>query len=183
MWRKSDEVKPSSAGPESTPAAVPPVPNSSKVAMQPVRSSSHVIMTPGPAPVAAGPGAGASTITSGLLIQGDISGDADLYIDGQARGKIRLLRSRVSIGPNGKVQADIEARDIVVEGTLQGNLKASESVRLGPASRVQGSLVTPRVAIEDGARVRGKVEMLRPGEARREANGEPAAVSARFDGK
>jgi len=183
MWRKSEEVKPSSAGPESAPAAVPPVPNNPKGPTQPGRSSSPVIMTPGPAPVAAGPGSGASTIASGLTIQGDISGDSDLYIDGQARGKIRLLRSRVSIGPNGKVQADIEARDIVVEGTLQGNLKASESVRLGPASRVQGSLVTPRVAIEDGARVRGKVEMLRPGETRREANGEHAALSARFGEK
>ena len=184
MWRKTDEVKPSVAGAEPAPAAVAPVPGNPKVTMQPVRTSSPVIMTPGPTPAAASSGSGASTtISSGLQITGDFSGDSDLYIDGQAKGKIRLLRSRVSVGPNGKVQADIEARDIVIEGTVQGNLKASESVRLGPASRVQGSLVTPRVAIEDGARLRGKVEMTRPGESRRETDAEPAAVSARFDGK
>jgi cytoskeletal protein CcmA (bactofilin family) len=140
-------------------------------------------MTPGPAHSSASASSAASTITSGLRIHGEFSGDSDLYIDGEAKGKIRLLRSRVSVGPNGKVQADIEARDIVVEGAVQGNLKASESVRLGPSSRVQGSLVTPRVAIDDGARLRGKVEMTRPGEFKREANAEPAALSARSDEK
>lgn len=125
---------------------------------------------------------GASTITSGLRINGEFSGESDLYIDGEAKGKIRLLRSRVSIGPNGRVTADIEARDIVIEGSVQGNLKASESVRLGPASRVQGSLVTRRVAIDDGARLRGKVEMTRPGDSKRDANGEAAMVSSRAEG-
>lgn len=183
MWRKSEEVKPSAGGADAAPTIPPPATANAKVTMQPVRPSSPVIMTPGPAPSAVPVGSGVSTITSGLSITGDFSGDSDLYIDGEAKGKIRLLRSRVSVGPNGKVQADIEARDIVIEGAVQGNLKASESVRLGPASRVQGSMVTPRVAIEDGARLRGKVEMTRPGETRREGNGEPAAVSSRFDSK
>jgi cytoskeletal protein CcmA (bactofilin family) len=183
MWRKNDEAKPSSGASEATATVPAPVPITPKVTMQPVHSSSPVIMTPGPAPATPSAKSGASTITSGLRISGDFSGDSDLYIDGEAKGKIRLLHSRVSVGPNGKVQADIEARDIVVEGAVQGNLKASESVRLGPSSRVQGSLVTPRVAIDDGARLRGKVEMTRPGEFKREAGGEPASVSARFDEK
>jgi cytoskeletal protein CcmA (bactofilin family) len=67
------------------------------------------------------------------------------------------------------VQADIEAREIVIEGTVQGNLKAGESVRLGATSQVQGSLMTPRVAIDDGARLRGKVETTRAGELKRGA--------------
>jgi cytoskeletal protein CcmA (bactofilin family) len=62
------------------------------------------------------------------------------------------------------VQADIEGLEINIEGTVQGNLKATDRIRLGAASNVQGSLITPRFAIEDGARLRGKVEMTRPGE-------------------
>jgi len=183
MWRKTDDAKPASGASEATATAPAPVSINSKIATQPVHSSSPVIMTPGPAPAAPAARSAASTISSGIRISGDFSGDSDLYIDGEAKGKIRLLHSRVSVGPNGKVQADIEARDIVIEGAVQGNLKASESVRLGPSSRVQGSLVTPRVAIDDGARLRGKVEMTRPGEFKREASGEPAVVAARSDDK
>lgn len=111
--------------------------------------------------------ASSSTISAGLRIHGEFSGNADLYIDGEAQGSIRLGLSKVTIGPHGHVQADIDAREILIEGTVHGNLKASESIHLGPGSRVQGSMLTPRVAIEDGARLRGKVEMTKPGDARR----------------
>ncbi|MGA8222762.1 MAG: polymer-forming cytoskeletal protein [Candidatus Acidiferrales bacterium] len=111
--------------------------------------------------------AGSSTISAGLRIHGEFSGNADLYIDGEAQGSIRLGQSKVTVGPHGHVQADIDAREILIEGTVHGNLKASESIHLGPGSRVQGSMLTPRVAIEDGARLRGKVEMTKPGDARR----------------
>ena len=94
-----------------------------------------------------------------------------VYVDGEAQGSIRLTNAKVTVGPHGRVQADIEARDIVVEGTVQGNLKASESIRLGAGSRVQGSMMTPRIAIEDGARLHSKVEMTKPGDARRVAAG------------
>jgi cytoskeletal protein CcmA (bactofilin family) len=104
-----------------------------------------------------------------LRIHGEFSGNSDLYVDGEAHGSIRLAQAKVTVGPHGRVHADIDAREIVVEGTVQGNLKASESIRLGPGSRVQGSMMTPRVAIEDGARLRSKVEMTKPGDARRVA--------------
>ena len=83
---------------------------------------------------------------------------------GKLQGKIALTDSRVTIGQSGRVQADIEARDIVIEGTVQGNLKAGESVHLSATSRVQGSVLTPRIGIDDGARLRGKVEMVRASE-------------------
>jgi len=67
----------------------------------------------------------------------------------------------VTIAANGRVNADIEAVEISVDGNVQGGLKASDRVRLGPASQVQGSVMTRRIAIEDGARLRGKVEMIR----------------------
>ncbi len=93
-----------------------------------------------------------------------------------------LPDSRVTIGVNGRVQADIEAREIVVEGTVQGNLKARETVRLGSCSNVQGNILTSRIGIDDGARLRGKIEMARPGDAKSSkpsvAADKPAALPA-----
>jgi cytoskeletal protein CcmA (bactofilin family) len=107
-----------------------------------------------------------SAVTSGLRIHGEISGTSDLYIDGEAHGKIHLATSRVTIGPKGRVQADIEVREIVVQGSVKGNMKASERIRLGNSSRVRGSLLAPAVAIDEGARLRGKVETVRASESR-----------------
>jgi cytoskeletal protein CcmA (bactofilin family) len=60
------------------------------------------------------------------------------------------------------VQADIEAREIVIEGVVNGNLKAGERAHFGSSSRVNGSVLTPRIGIDDGARLRGKVETVQP---------------------
>jgi cytoskeletal protein CcmA (bactofilin family) len=119
----------------------------------------------------------ASLIGSGLKIQGEITGDSDLVIEGEAHGRIRMVNGRVTVGPSGHVNADIEAVEISVEGFVQGGLKATDRVRLGPASQVQGSVMTPRIAIEDGARLRGKVEMIRAGEVAAPV-AKTAAVSA-----
>jgi cytoskeletal protein CcmA (bactofilin family) len=115
--------------------------------------------------------AGGSAISSGLKIHGTVTGSADLTVDGELNGKIWLSDSRVAIGSNGRVHSDIEAREILVNGTLQGNLKASESVRFGPSARFQGSVVAPRIGIDDGAKVRGKIETVKP-------SAEPASAPA-----
>jgi len=139
-----------------TPAVVAPAaPAAAKGA-----ASAPATATPTREPVAAD---GPSTISAGLKIKGEITGTSDLTVDGETQGKILLTNGRVTVGPNGRVN-DIDARDIVVFGTVQGNLKASASVRLGPSSHVEGSVLTPRISIDDGARLRGNVEMVRPGE-------------------
>jgi cytoskeletal protein CcmA (bactofilin family) len=154
MWRKPAEAKPS------------PLPSkgfaADEMAVSPASISAPVpVSTPPLAPLTRSE----SAVSSGLRIHGEISGTSDLYIDGEARGKIRLETSRVTIGPNGRVQADIEGREIVVQGSVKGNLKASERIRLGNSSRVQGSLLAPAVAIDEGARLRGKVETVRASES------------------
>jgi len=161
MWSKSAEGKESSQAPQAT--AMDPI--SPKVTTPSVATAPPVVTNPAAARV---PGV-ASTISTGLRIHGELTGDGDLYVDGEAQGNIRLGQSKVTVGPRGRVQADIEAREIVIEGTVQGNLKALDSIRLGAASEVRGSLMTPRVTIEDGARLRGKVETTRAGEMRRGA--------------
>ena len=161
MWSKPTEAKES----PQTPQAIAQDPINPKV------SSPSISVAP-PIPVSVTvplvPVVG-STISTGLRIHGELTGAGDLYIDGEAQGSIRLGQSKVTVGPSGHVQADIEAREIVIEGAVQGNLKAAESIRLGAASNVQGSLMTPRVSIDDGARLRGKVETTRAGELKRGA--------------
>jgi cytoskeletal protein CcmA (bactofilin family) len=158
MWRKTTEGKLSSDVPQT------PAPASTAATKPPVISQPSAPNAPAtPAPVSEQPQVipGASRINSGLKIHGEISGSSDLYIDGEMQGKIRLGSARVTIGPNGRVQADIEARGIAIDGSVEGNLKASESVHLGATGRLQGSVATPRIGIDDGARLRGKVETTR----------------------
>jgi cytoskeletal protein CcmA (bactofilin family) len=106
---------------------------------------------------------GASRIAADLKLDGEISGDSDLYIDGELRGKIHMAGARVTVGPKGRIRADIEARDIVINGSVEGSLKAAESVRLGSASRVLGKVLAPRIGIDDGAVLRGMVETIPAG--------------------
>ena len=181
MWRKPADAKPSSqsldspvavpAKIETTPAPAPPAP-SPEIAIAPAAAANSTPLAAPPAqpvaPTVAPPPAvrGISRISSGIRINGEISGDDDLYIDGQAEGQFHFPLAKVTVGPNGKVKANIEAREIVVEGTVTGDLRASAGVQLGVASHVQGSLITPRIAIDDGAKLRGKVEMTRAGDAK-----------------
>jgi len=161
MWPKVPEGKES---PQSSPVPVQAPMNAGVGSLASVVAP--VVMNPASSPSQIPQ---SSAISAGLRIRGEITGHSDLLIDGQVQGSIRLANSKVTVGPHGSVQADIEAREIVIEGKIRGNLNASENIRLGPKSDVQGSMLTPRVAIEDGARLRGKVEMLRPGEAKRGA--------------
>ncbi|HXN74781.1 MAG TPA: polymer-forming cytoskeletal protein [Candidatus Acidoferrales bacterium] len=168
MWNKSGEAKPSPQ------AAVPVIPAPETIPQQttvsaPAAAPQETSVTPKAVAPATATTRTTTTIGSGLKINGEISGSSDLYIDGETQGKIRLADSRVTVGPNGRVQADIEAREIIIEGSVQGNLKAGELLHLGASSKVQGSVLTPRIAIEDGARLRGKVEMVRTGAASQSA--------------
>ena len=112
-----------------------------------------------------------------MKIRGEVSGTSDLFIDGDVQGKIHITGARVTVGANGHVHADIEARDITIEGTVDGNLKAQESVRLGASSNVQGSILTPRIGIDDGARLRGKVEMTRGDAKSSKSAGSPVTAT------
>ena len=175
MWNKSAEAKPSPQ------ASVPVIPEPEAIPVQ-ARPASVVAAATTPTAYSAprtDTANGMTTIASGLKINGEISGTSDLYIDGETQGKIRLANARVTVGPNGRVQADIEAREIIIEGSVQGNLKAGERVQLGAQSKVQGSVLTPRIAIDDGARLRGKVEMVKSGSSQ----ASPVAESATDTGK
>jgi cytoskeletal protein CcmA (bactofilin family) len=171
MWGKTPEPKPSSPTPKTPePIASAPKPPALQVS---TAAPSPVVATPSnplPSPsfdsVGSRVSENSSRIGAGLKVHGVISGNSDLIVEGETNGKIYLSGARVTVAKTGRVQADIEGLEIVVEGQVQGNLKATDRIRLGSTSNVQGTLVTPRFAIEDGARVRGKVEMLRAGDVK-----------------
>src|SRR5690242_4635697 len=125
MWRKPDE-KPASQ-PSKTPAAVPVslkpdlVPEPPATAPPPPAPEARVFKSPVVEPAVPSPvSSTGSRINSGLKITGEVFGDSDLVIDGEVQGKVRISSGRVTVGPSGRVQAEIEAREIVVEGTVQG---------------------------------------------------------------
>ena len=187
MWKRTEELKPSAPGASAAePAATAPkiqsqaAPRAEAVSSFAPAAPVAPAFTSAPATVAdvTSAIASVSTISAGLKIRGDISGDCHLIIEGEAHGKIHLANGRVTVGAKGRVNADIAAPEIVIEGNVQGNLQARDNVRLGSASHVQGSVLSPRIRIEDGARFRGKVEMTRPGHAAESSRSATAGTDA-----
>jgi len=106
------------------------------------------------------------TITSSLTIKGEVHGREDLYIDGQIQGSIHVSDGRVTVGPHGKISADIEAREIIVRGKVKGALRGRDRVEVGSSGEVDGDIATTRIAIGEGAHIRSKVEIARPDDPR-----------------
>lgn len=174
MWRKQPEAKPSSPAttsfdsygnasqkPQTYSSSPAPSPSAPQVA-QPLRSE-------------------AAVLTRGIRIKGELTGKADLLIDGEVDGSIRLNESRLTVGQAGHIRANIEAAEIFVKGQVEGNLRGRERVILGSSSHVMGDLEAPRVAIEDGAKFNGRVEMGPSADAREHQNkraSQPVAAPA-----
>ena len=98
-------------------------------------------------------------IGKSVRIKGEVSGSEDIYIDGQVEGSIQLNGNSLTIGPNGSVRANISARNVVVGGTLDGNIQAGERTELRKSAVVTGDVQTTRIAIEEGAYFKGKLEI------------------------
>ena len=100
-------------------------------------------------------------IGASIQIKGELQGDEDLTIDGRIEGKIDLRDHNLTIGPNGKIKADLYARTIVVAGEVAGNAFAAERVEIAPSGRLIGDITSPRITIADGAHFKGSVDMER----------------------
>jgi cytoskeletal protein CcmA (bactofilin family) len=98
-------------------------------------------------------------IGKSVVIKGELSGSEDLYVDGNVEGKIELRNHSLTIGPNGNVKADVTAKAVVIQGKLDGAVNASDRVELRKAAVVSGDVTTQRIAIEEGAFLRGKVDI------------------------
>lgn len=153
MWKKDDKKEESDETPKKEPDVTPPS-----------RSSG------------AGPAAETATIGRSIRINGEVTGDESLVIQGHVDGSVDLERHSVTVGPDGEVKASIVGKVITVEGHVEGDLEAGEQIVLRSSASVEGDLTAPRVVLEDGARFRGGVDM---GEGKESGKGGDGSVSAK----
>ena len=118
---------------------------------------------------------GSARIGKSVVIRGEVKGGEDLIIDGRVEGTVTLTESRLTIGPSANIAADLSARDILIQGQVHGNIAASGRVELRAGSVVEGDVRALRLAIEDNAVFRGKVDLTQGAKA---SEGTPAAAKA-----
>ena len=168
MWKCDEAVKPTS---QPTPAAAPVASNvqpSAPVAQQaePRRIERDLV-----------------NIGKSVVIKGELSGSEDLTIEGHVEGKIELKDHLLTIGPNGRIKAQVFAKAVIVLGEVNGNVTASEKVDIRDGGSVDGDIISPRVAIAEGAHFRGSVDMQRKGgqaqpQAKPQGQAQPQPASA-----
>src|SRR5258708_39575139 len=154
MWnkRKEEEYPPK-------PANVPAAPASQSKENRPrptaPSASHHAPETRGPA-----------VIGKSVMIKGQIFSREDLTIDGEIDGSVELQEHRLTVGPHGKLQAGVKAREIVVLGTIHGNVEASDKIDIRKDAKLVGDIRTARIVIEDGAYFKGSIDIVRPESAK-----------------
>jgi cytoskeletal protein CcmA (bactofilin family) len=170
MWKRDDAVKP-------TPAGGSPTPAGSVQSNQTVNTSpAEPVRTSEPA---RGLEKGPVNIGKSVVIKGELTGSEDLTIEGHVEGKIELRQNVLTIGPNGKIKAQVFAKSVIILGEVTGNVTASEKVDLRDNGSVDGDIASPRVAIAEGAHFRGSIDMQRttkPAESKPAPTSTPAAA-------
>src|SRR5436190_22959471 len=104
------------------------------------------------------PALGVAHIGSSVLVKGELSGSEDLYLDGEVEGTIELRDFSLTVGPNGRVRASIHAKNVVIQGKVEGNITANQRVELRNSGVVIGDIKTQRILIEEGAVFKGKLD-------------------------
>jgi cytoskeletal protein CcmA (bactofilin family) len=121
----------------------------------------------------------AACISQGIRIKGEVTGSEDLFVDGMVEGKLSLTtNSCLTVGPNGHVKADVLAREVIVRGKIEGKVTGRDKVQLWSTGQVTGEVQTDRLAIEDGALLRGRVEAGRQPNKPAEIKASAATASA-----
>jgi cytoskeletal protein CcmA (bactofilin family) len=104
---------------------------------------------------------GVAAIGKSVVIKGQIFSREDLYLDGEMEGTVEVPEHRLTIGPHGKLQAGIKAREVVVLGSITGNVEAGERIDIRKDARLVGDIRTGRIIIEDGAYFKGSIDIVR----------------------
>src|SRR5580700_3922674 len=121
---------------------------------------------------------GPAVIGKSVMIKGQIFSREDLTIDGEIDGSVELQEHRLTVGPHGKLQAGVKAREIVVLGTIHGNVEASDKIDIRKDAKLVGDIKTARIVIEDGAYFKGSIDIARPEAAKSPAPSQPKPQSA-----
>lgn len=170
MWKRDEAVKPttpSGTGPAHAPSAGAPP------AAEAARTSPTTSHDP-----QRGLERTAVNIGKSVVIKGELNGSEDLTIEGQVDGKIELRQNVLTIGPNGKIKAQIFAKSVIILGEVTGNVTATEKVDIRDNGSVDGDIAAPRVAIAEGAHFRGSIDMQRTGGKAGEQRAESKATAA-----
>ncbi len=104
---------------------------------------------------------GSAVIGKSVMIKGEIHSKEDLTIDGEVEGTVELHENRLTVGPNGKVQASVKAREIIVLGTILGNVDVTDKIDIRKDAKLVGDIRTARIVIEDGAYFKGSTDIVR----------------------
>ena len=151
MWnRRKDEefaLKPASAPPTSSALAKEGIPMSTL----PGRTNEPHFDNP----------RGSAVLGKSVIVKGQIFSREDLTIDGEVEGTVELQEHRLTVGPNGKVVAGIKAREVVVLGTIHGNVETTDKIDIRKDAKLLGDIKTARVVIEDGAYFKGNIDIVR----------------------
>jgi cytoskeletal protein CcmA (bactofilin family) len=102
-----------------------------------------------------------AAIGAGVRIIGQIYSKEDLYVSGDLQGSVEVVDHTLTIGPNATLHASVNAREIVVLGMIEGNVEATERIEIRKEAEVIGDIRTPRIIIEDGAYLKGSIDVLR----------------------
>ena len=162
MWKRDEAAKPPPPA-VSGPTPVPPASSAPAVAAPPA-APPETVRTPNTASEPArGMEKAAVNIGKSVVIKGELNGSEDLTIEGHVEGKIELRQNVLTIGPNGRIKAQIFDKSVVVLGEVTGNVTASEKVDIRDNGSVDGDIAAPRVAIAEGAHFRGSIDMQKAG--------------------
>ncbi len=167
MWKKEDS-KPQGVAENSTTSANPAATTSGSPASTNPTSSALPI-----SPRAA------ACISQGIRIKGEVTGSEDLFVDGLVDGKLNLTNGSLTIGPNGTVKADVNAREVIVRGKIEGKVTGRDKVQLWSTGQVTGEVQTERLSIEEGALLRGKVEAGKQPSGARETKAATAGATGK----
>ena len=167
MWKRDESAKPAATpapapAPAATPAHTPAVPSGGDYRPQTQNARDNV------------------NIGKSVFIKGELSGSEDLTIEGNVEGRIELKENTLTIGPNGKIRAEVFAKQVIVLGEVTGNVTATEKVDIRDNGSVDGDVTSPRVAIAEGAHFRGAIDMQRASQpaSKPAAKESPAAAHA-----
>ena len=168
MWkssRKEDEAIPPTSEPSTS-----SYPSSSASSALPVRAPEPARDTMRSSEIA--------TIGKSVVEKGELSGSEDLVVDGEVEGSIALRGQSLTIGPNGRVRANVEARNVILHGRVDGDIHASERVELRKSASLSGDITTARISIEDGAFFKGTIDIQKPEPAPKIEPRPPATATA-----
>jgi len=171
MWSKKKEDAPES--PEK-PAFVPSTP-----AVEPQRKETNSMSSPNRSfesePLTPRGSVGSAALGKNVTVKGQIFAREDLTIDGEVEGTVECHEHRLTIGPNARVQAGLKAREIIIQGSIQGNVDATDKIDIKKEAKLVGDIKTSRIVIEDGAYFKGSIDISKPNAARPQT---PAGSSA-----